>query len=61
MKASELARNVVADGWILYRHGKKHDVYTHPTKPGQLVIPRHNKELATGTLKALLAIAKLGQ
>ncbi|MBF6612774.1 MAG: type II toxin-antitoxin system HicA family toxin [Chloroflexi bacterium] len=61
MKASELVRKVKADGWVLYRHGKKHDVYIHPTKSGQLVIPRHNKELATGTLKALLEIADLGK
>jgi predicted RNA binding protein YcfA (HicA-like mRNA interferase family) len=61
MKPNELVRKAVADGWTLYRHGKKHDVYVHPTKPGQLVIPRHNKDLATGTLKSLLDIAKLGQ
>lgn len=61
MKPSELIRKVKADGWVLYKHGKKHDIYTHPTKPGQLVIPRHNNELATGTLRQILSIARLGQ
>lgn len=61
MKANEFRRKAVADGWTLYRHGTKHDIYTHPTKSGQLVIPRHNKELATGTLHQLMDIAKLGQ
>jgi mRNA interferase HicA len=61
MKPAELIRRITADGWVLVWHGKEHDVYRHPTKAGALYIPRHNKDLATGTLNQLLRIAQLKQ
>lgn len=59
-KVSELLRKLKKDGWYLHRHGKKHDLYRHPTKKSELVIPRHgSKELAKGTLNSILKEAGL--
>ncbi|MFN3998983.1 type II toxin-antitoxin system HicA family toxin [Algoriphagus sp.] len=41
MKISELLKLLTADGWYLYKHGKKHDLYQHPSKSGQIPVPRH--------------------
>ena len=37
------------EGWEL-RAGGRHDVYTHPEKPGRVVVPRH-RELVTNTAR----------
>ncbi|WP_299767570.1 type II toxin-antitoxin system HicA family toxin [uncultured Dokdonia sp.] len=59
-KVSELLRRLKKDGWHIHRHGKKHDLYRHPEKNGELVIPRHgSKELAKGTLHSILKEAGL--
>ena len=59
-KVSELLKRLKKEEWRLHRHGKKHDLYRHPTKTGELVIPRHgSKELATGTLNSILKKAGL--
>ena len=44
MKTSELRRLVEKDGWYIKRHGAKHDIYVHPTKPNVLQIGRHSSE-----------------
>jgi len=57
---NELLKKLRKDGWFLHRHGKKHDVYVHSTKPNPLIIPRHgNKEMAKGTLNSILKEAGL--
>lgn len=59
-KVNELLRKLKKDGWFLYRHGKKHDMYAHPTKKGMLTIPRHgSKEIANGTYRSILKDAGL--
>jgi predicted RNA binding protein YcfA (HicA-like mRNA interferase family) len=30
------------EGWI-NRGGGSHDVFTHPSKPGRIVVPRHRE------------------
>jgi mRNA interferase HicA len=60
MKISELLKLLTADGWYLYKHGKKHDLYRHPTKSGQIPVPRHqSQELKKGTERAILKDAGL--
>lgn len=55
MKVNEIIKILKKDGWYLYRNGKKHDLYRHPTKTGQIPIPRHrSQELKTGTEKSIL-------
>ena len=59
-KVSELLKRLKKDGWFIHRHGKKHDLYRHSEKEGELVIPRHrSKELANGTLNSILKKAGL--
>ena len=60
MKVSELIRALKADGWYLDHNGANHDQYRHPTKPGQIPIPRHAaKELKTKTAYSILKQAGL--
>ena len=55
MKVSEILKILKKDGWYLFRNGKKHDLYRHPTKNGQIPIPRHqSQELKTGTKNAIM-------
>ncbi len=47
MAAVETNRRKVAarlerEGWV-NRGGGSHDVFTHPAKPGRIVVPRHRE------------------
>ncbi|MDR3180359.1 MAG: type II toxin-antitoxin system HicA family toxin [Prevotellaceae bacterium] len=44
MKWSELRRIVEKEGWYLYRHGGKHDIYRHPEKDYPIEIERHDSQ-----------------
>ncbi len=60
MKTNEIVRMLKKDGWYLYRNGAAHDIYRHPTKPGQIAVPRHgSQEMATGTVNKILKQAGL--
>ena len=60
MKVSELLKILRKDDWYLHRNGANHDVYRHPTKTGQITVPRHgSKELAKGTQLQILKDAGL--
>lgn len=59
-KVSEVVRLLTKDGWFLDKNGKKHDLYRHPEKEGQIAVPRHkSKELAKGTHQSILKAAGL--
>lgn len=56
----ELVKILKKEGWHLYRNGANHDLYRHPVKKNQLVIPRHgSKEMAKGTYNSILKAAGL--
>jgi predicted RNA binding protein YcfA (HicA-like mRNA interferase family) len=56
----EIERGLRRSGWVPARHGKRHDVYAHPTKPGQITLPRHwTQQAKPGTLADILAVAGL--
>ena len=39
---AKIVRRLEGDGWVLSRHGGRHDVYTNPTRPGvHIAVPRH--------------------
>lgn len=60
MRVNEILKLITADGWYLYKHGKRHDLYRHPSKPGQIPIPRHSsQELKKGTENSILKDAGL--
>lgn len=50
MKQSELLKIFSKNGIKLQQHGKRHDLYYSPITGKQIAIPRHAKEIATGTL-----------
>lgn len=60
MKVSEMLRKLKKDGWFFHRHGKRHDLYRHPTKENEIPLPRHqNQELKKGTERSILKDAGL--
>ncbi|CEJ71245.1 YcfA-like protein [Chryseobacterium oranimense G311] len=60
MKSNQMVKILKKDGWELLRHGKKHDLYVHPTKDGAIPIPRHPAtELKKGTEESILKAAGL--
>lgn len=57
---NELLKLLKQDGWYIHRNGANHDLYRHPTKTGQLTVPRHgSKEMAKGTYSSILKAAGL--
>lgn len=51
MKKSELLKLFSKNGIYLQQHGKRHDIYFSPITGKKIPVPRHAKEIATGTLK----------
>ncbi len=43
MKRSELIRQLVAAGCVLYRHGANHDIYLNPASGKKQPVPRHTE------------------
>lgn len=54
MKQSELLKLFRKNGIKLQQHGKRHDIYYSPITNKTIPIPRHAKEIATGTLKSII-------
>ncbi len=55
MKWSELIKIAIARGWLLKRHGKKHDIYYHPDKTYFIEMERHSsQEVRNGICKKIL-------
>ena len=60
MKVRDAIKLIEKGGWTLKRTRGDHRVYTHPTKPGIVVVPGHyGSDLATGTLSSILKQARL--
>ena len=49
LKPREMEKIIFDDGWILKSQEGSHRHYIHPTKPGKVTIPFHNKDLSKGT------------
>jgi len=59
MKFREIEKLIKNDGWeYLYTTGS-HYYYIHPTKPGKVTIPYHNKDLKMKTVNSILKQAGL--
>jgi len=57
MTPKEFVRAARKLGWYLDEHGRRHDQYRHPTKPGILSVGRHTEDIPIGTLRQLKRIA----
>lgn len=58
-KAIEMEKLILADGWLFKNQVGSHRHYIHPTKPGKVTIPFHNKEIPKGTENSILKQAGL--
>jgi predicted RNA binding protein YcfA (HicA-like mRNA interferase family) len=54
MKRSELEKRLRDAGCVLSRHGSRHDKWENPKTSKFEWVPRHSKEVATGTALAIL-------
>lgn len=53
MKQSELLKLFKKNGIKLFIHGNNHDIYYSPKTGKKFSVPRHAKEIATGTLNSI--------
>lgn len=59
MKALEVEKLILKDGWFLVNQVGSHRQYKHPTKPGKVTIPFHRGDLDKGTANSILKQAGL--
>lgn len=59
MRAIEIEKILLADGWYFVRQVGSHRQYKHPTKSGKVTIPFHRGDLDKGTVKSILTQAGL--
>jgi predicted RNA binding protein YcfA (HicA-like mRNA interferase family) len=59
MKFREIEKILKQNGWELIDIKGSHYQYKHPTKPGKVTIPNHNKDIKPLTLKSILKQAGL--
>ena len=59
MKAKELEKLILADGWVRGKTKGSHAQYTHPAKSGKVTIPMHGGDVPKGTLNSILKQAGL--
>ncbi len=59
MKFRELERKLIDDGWELVKVVGSHHHYKHKVKKGKVTVPKHNKDIPTGTCNSILKQAGL--
>jgi predicted RNA binding protein YcfA (HicA-like mRNA interferase family) len=59
LKARELEKMLLDDGWIFIRQIGSHRHYKHPNKPGKVTIPFHRGDVDKGTANSVLKQANL--
>jgi len=59
MKPKELIKILQKEGWIIKNQRGSHIHMIHPSKPGKIQIPYHNKDLKPKTLNSILRQAGL--
>ena len=59
MRAREVEKILLADGWYFVKQVGSHRHYKHPTKKGKITIPWHTGDLNSRTEKSILTQAGL--
>lgn len=59
MRAREIEKIILDDGWYVVKQVGSHRHFKHPTKPGKLTIPIHSGDLDPRTVKSILKQAGL--
>lgn len=53
MRSADLVREIQQFGWVLARVRGSHHVFTHPQRPGIVVVPHPKRDLGTGLVQAI--------
>ena len=59
MRARELEKILLEDGWYFKNQKGSHRQYKHPSKPGKVTIPFHTRDVDKGTADSILKQAGL--
>lgn len=59
MKAKEVIRILIEDGWMFKNQDGSHKHYIHPTKPGKVTVSDHPGDIPKGTFNSILKQAGL--
>ncbi|MCD8326419.1 MAG: type II toxin-antitoxin system HicA family toxin [Lachnospiraceae bacterium] len=54
MRAKEIERILLKDGWFVKNQKGSHRQYVHPIKPGKITIPFHHGDLDIKTANSIL-------
>ena len=54
MRARELEKMLLEDGWYVKNQKGSHRQYKHPSKPGKVTIPFHTGDVDKGTADSIL-------
>jgi predicted RNA binding protein YcfA (HicA-like mRNA interferase family) len=57
--ADEIIKIIKKDGWELNHQAGSHHIFTHKTKKGIVVVPKHTSDIAKGTANSILKQAGL--
>jgi predicted RNA binding protein YcfA (HicA-like mRNA interferase family) len=60
MNSADLIRDLKQAGWVLDRVRGSHHIFTHPGRPGIVVVPHPKKDLPPGTVRSIRRQAGLG-
>lgn len=59
MRARELEKILIEDGWYFVKQVGSHRQFKHPSKPGKVTIPFHAGDVDKGTANSILKQAGL--
>ena len=60
MRASEVVRRLLSDGWVEAKGRGSHRNFRHPTKPGKVTVPMHgSRDLPIGTIRSIEKLSGL--
>ena len=59
MRAVELEKLLLKDGWFFVKQTGSHRHYKHLKKPGKVTIPFHSGDVDKGTARSILQQAEL--
>jgi len=51
VNSKDIIKRLQKEGWIKVGGKGDHEKFTHPTKPGHVVVPNPRKDVAIGTLR----------
>ena len=59
MRAREIEKMLLNDGWVLIKQVGSHKHYKHPIKSGKATLPNHSGDVDKKTLNSILKQAGL--